>query len=129
MMLNFNVVFSFFWTEVSTHLFYQSCHCLCSTLYLVDTGLPPYQFPMIPSLSYHNTYFSWREFWGVTSRNGRGIPLCVRLVQRMTSYLWCFLVGGLVFHHYILTHIKILIRTLHSSYLVWTYPCFYINIL
>ena len=35
---------------------------------------------MIPPLSYHKTYFSRREFWGVTSRNVRGIPLCVRLV-------------------------------------------------
>ena len=42
----------------------NSSHCLCSTLYLVHTWLPPYQFPMIPSLFYHNTYFSWREFWG-----------------------------------------------------------------
>ena len=34
------------------------------------TWLPPRQFPTIPSLS--NTYFSWREFWSVTSRNDRG---------------------------------------------------------
>ena len=26
--------------------------------------IPPYQFLTIPSLFYHNTYFSWREFWG-----------------------------------------------------------------
>ena len=69
---------------------------LCSTLCLVHTWLPPYQFPMIPSLSYHNTYFSWRKFCGVTSRNDHGIPCCVQLLQEMTSYLWCFLVGALL---------------------------------
>ena len=67
---NFNGVFSFFWTQVSTHLSYESSHCLCSTLYLVYNWVPPRQFPTIPSLS--NTYFSWREFWSVTSRNDRG---------------------------------------------------------
>ena len=30
--------------------------------YLVHTWLPPYQFPMIPWLSYHNGCFSWRKF-------------------------------------------------------------------
>ena len=49
---------------------------------------------MIPSLFYVNTYLSCGEFWGVTSRNVRGIPLCVQLLQRMISYLWCFLVGA-----------------------------------
>ena len=39
------------------------------------------------SPSYHNTYFSWKEFWCVTSRNACNIPLCVPLLQRMTSYL------------------------------------------
>ena len=55
----------------------------------------PYQFPTIPSLSYCNTYFSWRKFWGVTSWNRRGIPLCVWLLQRMTSYLRWFLAGSI----------------------------------
>ena len=55
----------------------------------------PYQFPTIPSLSYCNNYFSWRKFWGVTSWNRRGIPLCVWLLQRMTSYLRWFLAGSI----------------------------------
>ena len=55
----------------------------------------PYQFPTIPSLSYCNIYFSWRKFWGVTSWNRRGIPLCVWLLQRMTSYLRWFLAGSI----------------------------------
>ena len=132
---NFNVVFSFFWTEVSTHLSQQSSHCLCLTPYLVHTWLPPCQFLMIPLPSYNNTYFSWREFWGVTSRNRCSIPLCVRLLQRMTSYLWYFLAGALfiywwfsfLFHHYILTRINILFLALQGSYLVLAYPCFYIK--
>ena len=34
-----------------------------STLHLVHTWIPPYQFLTISSLFYHNTYFLWREFW------------------------------------------------------------------
>ena len=38
----------------------------------------PYQFPIIPWLFYHSTYFWLREFWGVTSQSGCGIPfLCL----------------------------------------------------
>ena len=69
------------------------------------------QFPTIPSIPtiyYHNTCFSWKEFWGVTSQNGRDIPLCVQLLQRMTSYLWCFFVRAWTF------------CTLQVSYLVLT---------
>ena len=39
--------------------------------------------------------FHRESFGGVTSRNDCGIPLRVRLLQRMTSYFWCFLVGAL----------------------------------
>ena len=75
--------------KVSRHLSQQSSHCLCSALYLVHTWLRPYQLPTISSLFSHNTYFYWRDFLVVTSRNGRGIPLSVWLLQRMTSYFWC----------------------------------------
>ena len=71
---------------------------LCSTIYLVHTWLPSYQFTMIPSLSYHNTYFSWREFWRVTIQNGSGIPVCVWWLQRMISYLRCFLFDALLIY-------------------------------
>ena len=66
--------------------------------YLVHTWLPPYQFPMITSFYYHNTFFSWRKFWDVTSRNVHGIHFCDQLLQRMTTYLWHFLVGALLIH-------------------------------
>ena len=76
------------WRQTSMecfHFFEQRfpCICLnkvpivCSTLYPVHTWLPPYKFPMIPSLSYHNICLSWSKFWGATSRNGHGIPLCL----------------------------------------------------
>ena len=88
-------------------------------------------FPHLPIIY----LFSWREFCGVTSRNSRGIPLCVQLLQRITNYLWRFLVGALLiylsfsflFHNYILTRMNIFICTLQGSYLVLTYPCFYIK--
>ena len=82
---NFNAVFN----ESFQAFFQQSSHCLCPALYLVHTWLRPYQLPTISSLFCHNTYFYWRDFLVVTSRNGRGIPLSVRLLQRMTSYFWC----------------------------------------
>ena len=59
---------------------------LCPTLY----PCPPYQFTTIPS-----------EFWSVTSRNNCDIPLSVRLLQRMTSYLWCSLVDLLMIFFFV----------------------------
>ena len=130
------------WREISMECFHffeqtfpriltKSPLSLSSTFILSIPGYRHINFQWFPDFP----CFSWGEFWGVTSRNGRGIPLCVRLLQRMTSYLWCFLVGALLIywwysfllHHYILTRMNILIRTLQGSYLVLTYPCFYIK--
>ena len=60
-------------------------------------------------LDYHHVHFQRfrhfsiivtifnREFWSVTSRNSPGIPLCVWILQKMTSYFWCLLVGAQIF--------------------------------
>ena len=101
------------------------------SLFNALSWLPPYKFPKILSLFYCNTYFSWRDFWGVTSWNSRGILLCVWFLQRMNSYLWCFLLGALLiyewcsflFHHFILTRMNILIPALQGSNLVLTLFC------
>ena len=60
-------------------------------------------------LDYHHVHFQRfrhfsiivtifnREFWSVTSRNSPRIPLCVWILQKMTSYFWCLLVGAKIF--------------------------------
>ena len=81
------------WREISMECFHffeqtfpriltKSPLSLSSTFILSIPGYRHINFQWFPDFP----CFSWGEFWGVTSRNGRGIPLCVRLLQRMTYW-------------------------------------------